>query len=168
MVSKIVNEGHWLVNKSTEVLWGSAARRRISIPMCDQDPACNQHWHTRSRKSTIKWVHRATPDLIQHIHSTVTDRRCAMSHSNTAPVRNRAPLTAWSSSLRYVSATEHPTAEQYFKRTEQNLESISQEAIYHGTLGRTSSRYQVFEKLLWKPSEAASQRSSWDQMPLPI
>ena len=30
----------------------------------------------------------------------------------------------------------------------QNTESISQEAIYHGTLARTSSRYQVFEKLL--------------------
>ena len=31
------------------------------------------------------------------------------------PVRNRAPLTAWSSSLRCVSAAEHHTAEQYSK-----------------------------------------------------
>ena len=38
-----------------------------------------------------------------------------MSHSNTPPVRNRAPLTARSSSFRCVSATEHHTAEQYSK-----------------------------------------------------
>ena len=44
--------------------------------------------------------------------------------------------------------------------------SISQEVIYHGTLARTSSRYQVFEKLLWKLSEDASQRSSLNQMSL--
>ena len=31
-----------------------------------------------------------------------------MSHSNTPPVRNRAPLTARSSSLRCVSAAKHP------------------------------------------------------------
>ena len=51
----------------------------------------------------------------------------------------------------------------------QNPESISHEAIYHGTLAiRTFSRYQVFEKLLWKPSEDVSQRSSWNQMSLTI
>ena len=38
-----------------------------------------------------------------------------MSHSNTPPVRNRTPLTAWSSSLRCVSVAEHHTAEQYSK-----------------------------------------------------
>ena len=38
-----------------------------------------------------------------------------MSHSNTPPVRNRAPLTARSSSLRCVSAAEQQTAEQYSK-----------------------------------------------------
>ena len=38
-----------------------------------------------------------------------------MSHSNTPPVRNRAPLTARSSSLRCVSAAEHQTAEQHWR-----------------------------------------------------
>ena len=38
-----------------------------------------------------------------------------MSHSNTPPVRNWAPLTVQSSSLRCVSAAEHQTAEQYSK-----------------------------------------------------
>ena len=89
-----------------------------------------------------------------------------MSHSNTPPVRNRAPLTARSSSLRYVSAAEHQTAEQYSKTGRTKPRKHSQEAIYHGTLTRTSSRYQVFEKLLWKPSEDASQRSSLNQMSL--
>ena len=43
------------------------------------------------------------------------DKRWAMSHSNTPPVRNRVPLIARSSSLRCVSAAEHQTAEQYSK-----------------------------------------------------
>ena len=38
-----------------------------------------------------------------------------MSQSNTPPVRNRAPLTARSCSLRCVSAAEHQTAEQCSK-----------------------------------------------------
>ena len=38
-----------------------------------------------------------------------------MSHSNTPPVRNRAPLTERCSSLRCVSAAEHHTAGQYSK-----------------------------------------------------
>ena len=38
-----------------------------------------------------------------------------MSQSNTPPVRNQAPLTAWSSSLRCVSSAEHQTAKQYSK-----------------------------------------------------
>ena len=46
---------------------------------------------------------------------TATDLRWEISHWNTPPVRNRAPLTAQSSSLRCVSAAEHQTAEQYSK-----------------------------------------------------
>ena len=73
------------------------------------------------------------------------------------PVRKLALLTTRSSSLRCVSAAEHPSAEQSPKQARQTPESISQEAIYHGILARTSSRYHVFEKLLWKQSEDASQ-----------
>ena len=39
-----------------------------------------------------------------------------------------------------------------------NPKSMSQEAVYHGILARTSLRYQVIEKLLWKQSEDASQK----------
>ena len=46
---------------------------------------------------------------------TATGRRWAMSHWNTTTVRNRAPLTSRSRSLRCVSAAEHHTAEQYSK-----------------------------------------------------
>ena len=96
--------------------------------------------------------------ILYSLHSSVTDRRRAMSHSNTPPVRNRAPLAAWSSSLKGVyhqpsTALKNTTA----KTTGQNSESIFQEAIYHGTLARTSSRYQVFEKLIWRSREDASQ-----------
>ena len=53
--------------------------------------------------------------FLHSIHSTSTDRRWAMSHLNTPPVRKRSPLTARSSSLRGVSAAEHHTAKQYSK-----------------------------------------------------
>ena len=48
-VSKIVPEGHREGNKSPAILQGSAARRCISVSMCDQSTACNPHWHIRSR-----------------------------------------------------------------------------------------------------------------------
>ena len=53
--------------------------------------------------------------ILYSIDSTATDRQWAMSHSNTPPVRNRAQLTARSSSLRCVSAAEHHTEEQCSK-----------------------------------------------------
>ena len=46
------------------------------------------------------------------------------------------------------------------KRAGQNFESNSCGAIIHKILVRTSSIYQAFEKLLWKPSENAYQKSS--------
>ena len=91
-VSKIVPEGHREGNKSPVVLQGSAARRCISVPMCDQSTSCNQRWRMPSRESTIKWVHWVTPDLIKHRqdwHGT-TMRNVTLKHT---PVRNRAPLT---------------------------------------------------------------------------
>ena len=48
-VSKIVPEGHRDGNKSPAVQRCSAARRCISVPMCDQSTACNPHWQIRSR-----------------------------------------------------------------------------------------------------------------------
>ena len=93
-----------------------------------------------------------------------------MSHSNTPPLRKQAPLTTRSSSLRSVSAAEHHTAEQYSQtgRTNPQKHLPRSNIQYHRILARTSSRYQFFEKLLWKPREDASQRSSWNQMSLPI
>ena len=63
---------------------------------------------------TVQVAHRVTPNLIQH---TKNCNRSTMSNvtSNTPPVRNQAPLTTRSSSLRCVSAAKHHTAEQYFK-----------------------------------------------------
>ena len=102
------------MNKGQALLRGSAARKRISKPMCAQSTACNPHWHIRSLKSIIKGVHPIAPDLIQltqYCHGSTMSK----SHSNTPPVSNRAPLTTRSSSPRCVSAAEHHTAEQYSK-----------------------------------------------------
>ena len=57
------------------------------------------------------WLHL----ILYSIHRTATYRRRAMSHSNTLSVRNHAPLTARSSSSRYVSAAKYHTVGQYFK-----------------------------------------------------
>ena len=48
-VNQIVPERYSEGNKSPAVLRGSAAGRRLSIPMCDQSTACNQGWHIRHR-----------------------------------------------------------------------------------------------------------------------
>ena len=53
-------------NKSSQIMRGSAAGRRISIPMCDQNTVCNPDWHIRHRQSATKWVQWVTPDLVQH------------------------------------------------------------------------------------------------------
>ena len=105
--------------------------------------------------------------ILYSIHNTATYRRCARSHTNTSPVKKLAPLTT-RSSQRSVSAAECHTAEQYSKPGKAKPPNISQEAVYHGILARTSSRYQAVENLLWNQSEDASQKSSWNQMSLPI
>ena len=66
LARSFVPERHWGGTKSPAVLRGSAARRRISIPMRDEGTVCNPHWNIRSRECTIKRVHRITPDLTQH------------------------------------------------------------------------------------------------------
>ena len=83
-----------------------------------------------------------------------------MSHSNTPPDRNQAPLTAWSSSLRYTLSAEHQTEEQYSKTGRTKPQKYLPRSDLSWNTRRTSSPYQVFEKLLWKPSEDVSQRSS--------
>ena len=61
------------------------------------------------------------------------------------PVRNQAPLTARSVNLRCVSSAEYYSAKQYSITSKTKPQSISQEAIYYGTLANTFSRYQVFD-----------------------
>ena len=63
------------------------------------------------------------------------------------PVRNRAPLTTRFCSLRCVYRQPSTTLQNSTpKRARQRPESSSQEAMYHGILARTSSRYQVLRK----------------------
>ena len=49
------------------------------------------------------------------MHTTTSDRRCAMLYSNTTPVKILTLVNTQSSSLMYVSAAEHHTAEKYSK-----------------------------------------------------
>ena len=95
----------------------STARWRISIPMYDQGTACNPNRHIYGPGSASLSGCIGLHLILYSIHWTATDRRWAMSHSTTPLVRNRAPLTARSSSFRCVSAAEHHTAEQYSNKT---------------------------------------------------
>ena len=48
-VSKVVPKRCWMWNKKSAVLRGSAARRPIRVPICDQSTACNQHHQIRHK-----------------------------------------------------------------------------------------------------------------------
>ena len=75
----------------------------------------NPHWLIGWRKSTIKRLHRVTPDLIQHTLYCHRSTMCNVTLKYTPPIKKLAPLTTGSCSLRCISAAEHHTAEQYSK-----------------------------------------------------
>ena len=81
--------------------------------------------------------------------------------------KKQAPVTTRSSNLRCVPAAEHYIAKQYSKTGRTKPRKHLPRATYHEILARTFSRYQGSEKLLWKLSEDASQKSSCNQMSLP-
>ena len=112
----------------------------------------------RAAHTSISPFTLVTPVLILNsIHSTATDRRRAMSQSNILPVRNRPPLTTRSSGLRCASAAEHHTAEQYSKTGRTKPWKHLPRSYLSCYTRQTLSRYQVFQTLLWKLSEDASQ-----------
>ena len=130
----------------------------MSVPMCDQSTACNPHWHIRSRQSTIKRVHSFTPDLIQHTKDCHGSTMSNVTPKHT-PSQKPAPQTARSSSLRYVSAAEHQTAEKYSKTGRTKPRKHLPASDLSWKTHQDFLKIQVFEKLLWKPSEDTSQRS---------
>ena len=59
------------------------------MSMCNQSTVCNLYWNigtdtgTAPRRGASGWLY----PILYRIHNTVTDRRCAMLHSNTPPVK---------------------------------------------------------------------------------
>ena len=85
-----------------------------------------------------------------------------MLHAKTPQFKNKhhrlhGPVVC----IRCVSAAEHHPAE-YFKTGKTKLRKHLPRRNYHEMLARISSRCQAFENLLSKPSEDASQKSSWN------
>ena len=80
----------------------------------------------------------------------------AMLHSNTPRVNKHAPLTTLSSSLKCISATEHHTAKRYFKTGRIKPWKQFPKSNLSLNIRLDSSRYETFEKLLWKPNKDAS------------
>ena len=141
-------------------MWGSAARRRISVPMSDQRTACNPHWHIWHRCTGLQgYILSFTANIIP---PQIDDLQCyTQGHPQLKNVHHW--LHGRASSLGCISAA--PTMPDKTGRT--NPRNIFQGAIYHGILASTSSRYQPFGKLLWK-QRRLKKRSSWNQMSVPI
>ena len=128
---------------------GSAARRRISIPMwCATRAPRVTRTGTYGPGSSSLCGCIGLHLIFYSIHRTATDIRWAMSQSNTPPVRNRAPLTARSSSLRCVLAAEHHTAEQYSKTGRTKPRKHLSRSDLSWNTSQDFLRYQVFDKLL--------------------
>ena len=145
-----------------------------------QGTACNPPWHIWHRQSTIIiiiiniiTILTATSGLEHHKDGaldytlsyttyTVLPRSTMSNVANKHTHSQKTGTTDYTiHKFNYGVCRQQSTTMQNStpKLAGQNPESISQEAIYHGILARTL-RYQVVEKLLWKPSEDASQMSS--------
>ena len=132
---------------------GSAARKRISVLMCDESAACNSHWYIQPKESTINRVHRVTSDWSCEAYiilPQIDDEQChTQTHTHThTQLKKQAQLTTRSSCLRHVSAAEHHNVEQYSRTGRTNPESNNQS----WKLSRTFLRCQVFEQLLKIPN----------------
>ena len=124
IVSHQVHTIQYRVNKKgPSVLRGSAARRVISIPMCNQSTACTCTGTFDTGITSYSGCIE-THLILYSTHSTATDKRWAMSHSRISPFTKLSPLTIRSSNLRCVSAAEHHTAEQYSKTTMTKLQKL--------------------------------------------
>ena len=98
-------------------------------------------------------------------HNIATDRRCAMFHSFTT-VKKRALLSMRSSNL--IKECICSRAPHCRTALQNGLEKTPKASPKKQSIMEYSpgfpTRYQVFEKLLWNPSEDASQKSSWNQI----
>ena len=66
-VTKIIPQRYWLENESPIVLRGSAARRRISVAMCDHSAAFNHRRHIWAQVAAYKHLPRIKQSIIEYI-----------------------------------------------------------------------------------------------------
>ena len=144
------------------VLRGSVARRRISIISIKSVTRAPRETRTGTYGTRIEhhkegdagntWSYTAYT-----VQSQIDNEQC---HTQTHPqVKKCSSLTARWISLRCVSAAEHHTAEQYSKTGRTKLPS---KHLPRSIMEFSPWLPKVFEKLLWQPSEDASQMSSWN------
>ena len=88
--------------------------------MCGQSTACNSQWHFQNRLSAIKMVHRIT-------HNTAADRRWAISHWNTPPVKK----TGTTDNTVLYCYWAQTTALRY---SGQNVNKFSLTTVHHNVL----------------------------------
>ena len=111
-------------------------------------------------------MHYALTTLTQ-----IDDVQC---HTETHhPVKKPVPCTNYSyytiQQFKVCICSRAPDCSTVIHTWQEKNESTSQEAIIHGILAMTVSRFQVFEKLhALETEQGASQRSTWNQMLLPI
>ena len=118
-------------------------------------------------RATMKRVHRVIPYLIQHTQHCHRPTISIATLKHT-PVKTRAPRSTRPSGLRCVLAAGQHTAEQYSKTGRRKPRKHLPSSSLSWNTRQDFLKNPVFEKLLWKPSEDASQRSFFNKMSLPI
>ena len=100
--------------------------------------------------------------MLYSMHNSATDRRCAMSHSNsdTPPVNKLAPRTTQSSSFRCVFAAEHHTTEQHSKTGRMKLLKYLPRSNLSWKTCQDFLKVPSLLELLWKESEDAFKGST--------
>ena len=118
--------------------------------MCDKSTACNPHWHVRRGRGCIG-LHNPLYYVCICIHEICPRSTMSNVPLKHTPVKKLAILTTRSSSLRCVYLQSNSTT----KLAGRNPGSIPMKEFimeYSPRLPQ-ESRYQVFEKLLWKRAQ---------------
>ena len=142
-------------------------KRRISIPMSYQGIACNQHQDIWLRYSTLKRVHRIIPDLIQH---TQNCHRSTMSNVTLkhTPGQKTGTTDYTVQQFNVCIGSRAPHFRTVLQNGQDKTPKHAPISDLSWNTGQDFLKIPSLEKLLWKLSEDAYQRTSLNQMSFPI
>ena len=115
--TKIVKKRHREGHKGTAILRNPTTWRRKRVAMSNQSTTIDRVTHPGTYGKGNAQLKGCIGLLLilNSMHNSATDRRWARLHSKTPQARKPALQTTMSISLKFESAVEHHTAEQYAK-----------------------------------------------------